>query len=217
LDTGAQLTILFFGAGKTSILALRCTLMHRRSIQNIRIERLWRDVRAGTLEAFRCLFIQMTENNLYDPNNPIHKLALHLVYQKRIQHSLQDTLGAWNNHKLRTEHYRTPEAIYALSRQQAILNGTWLGNVGDPLSEVNSATYGVETCGPHPPPEEVAAESNSYQSEGQDDVDHPFEESLVEARQLLQGFDFGQQDDSCGTELFAEVVLRLSHQGRYGH
>ncbi|KAJ7315765.1 hypothetical protein DFH08DRAFT_790196 [Mycena albidolilacea] len=71
-----------------------------RSLHNIRIERLWRDVRKDTLETYRQIFIYLTDHDLLDMKNSIHCACLFLVYQPRIQASLDRTRDGWNHHKI---------------------------------------------------------------------------------------------------------------------
>jgi len=51
-----------------------------RSLQNIRIERLWRDVRKDTLEMFRQIFFYLEEIGLLDMDSRIHHICLYLVF-----------------------------------------------------------------------------------------------------------------------------------------
>ncbi|KAJ7588911.1 hypothetical protein C8J56DRAFT_785153, partial [Mycena floridula] len=58
-------------------------------------------------------------------------LCLYLVFQPCIQESLDQTREAWNHHQIRTAGYRTPVAIYELSRETAIRQGYWTGDSSD--------------------------------------------------------------------------------------
>lgn len=182
-----------------------------RSIQNIRIERLWRDVRAGTLEAFRCIFLKMKEDLIYDSANWTHRVAIILVYRPRIQKSLDHTLTAWNNHKLRTERYKTPNALYALSRQQAIIGGYWNGDTGDSVDESNAATYGVDTEAPIPPSGEMRSDPTHRQGEGA--ANNKLEEDVMKASQALDGYDWSRDDKRYGIDVFSEAVILINASG----
>ena len=74
-----------------------------RSLHNIRIEWLWRDVRKDCLEVFRRTFFYLEELFLLNMNIRIHRIALFLVFQPRIQCSLDKMMAGWNNHRLRGE------------------------------------------------------------------------------------------------------------------
>lgn len=54
----------------------------------------------------------MEQTGILDLDNPIHMFALHLVYQPRINLSLQEFMHAFNNHRLSTEHGWTPSQIW---------------------------------------------------------------------------------------------------------
>ncbi|KAJ7870153.1 hypothetical protein B0H14DRAFT_3575978 [Mycena olivaceomarginata] len=72
------------------------------SKQNIRMERGWRDVRKDTLQVYREIFLHLEELGLLDMESPIDRVSLFIVFQPRIQNSLNETLTSWNLHKIRT-------------------------------------------------------------------------------------------------------------------
>ena len=128
-----------------------------RSLHNVRIERLWRDVRKDSLETFRQIFMHLEELQLLDMDNDVHRISLFLTFHKRIQASLDRTREAWNNHKIRTEHNRTPTALYQLSKETAINRGYWHGDPGDAADGVDGL-YGVDGGAPAPPAADVQGE-----------------------------------------------------------
>lgn len=127
-----------------------------RSTHNVRIERLWRDIRKDTLEIFRKIFEYLEKNNLLDMMNDIQRLCLYVVFQPRIQESLNKTADAWNHHKIRTEHHHSPIALFELSREEAITRGYWTGDPGDDISTAGRPDYGTENelPGHHEVPQE---------------------------------------------------------------
>ncbi|KAJ6576731.1 hypothetical protein B0H10DRAFT_1836751 [Mycena sp. CBHHK59/15] len=97
-----------------------------------------------TLEFFRQIFLYLAANDLLDMKNEVHRSCLYLVYQPRIQASLDRTRDAWNHHKIRTERNKTPVAIYELSREYALARGYWTGDPGDDVEFVaNDPLYGA--------------------------------------------------------------------------
>lgn len=73
-----------------------------KSVHNQRIERLWRDVFNGVLGYYYRLFYFMEEEEILDPLNEIHLLALHYIYLPKINEKLKLWSNAWATHKLRT-------------------------------------------------------------------------------------------------------------------
>ena len=83
-----------------------------KSVHNIRIERLWRDVFAKVMNKYYLLFTTMEKNHLLDIENPIHMSILHHVYGRRIQRDLTFWQNAHNNHPIRTEEHKTPRQLW---------------------------------------------------------------------------------------------------------
>ncbi|KAJ7669797.1 hypothetical protein B0H17DRAFT_1086436 [Mycena rosella] len=92
-----------------------CAYLRGRSLHNVRIERLWRDVRKDSLESYRQIFTYLGNTGLLDMENEIHRSCLFLVFQPRIQASLDRTRDAWNHHKAPlppiTEQHGEPEIV----------------------------------------------------------------------------------------------------------
>ncbi|KAK7690570.1 hypothetical protein QCA50_005668 [Cerrena zonata] len=127
-----------------------------RSLHNVRIERLWRDVRKDTLESFRQVFMYLEEIGSLDMENTIHRVCLFIVYQPRIQASLERTTNAWNNHRIRTAQNKTPIAIYELSKTKAIRLGYWNSDPDDDITDVAESLYGFDPQAAHLSDEDVA-------------------------------------------------------------
>lgn len=185
-----------------------------RSLHNVRIERLWRDVRKDSLESFRQVFMRLEELELLDMDNAIHRICLFLVYHRCVQDSLDRTRDAWNHHKIRTEHSRTPVAIYELSREKAIQRGYWTGNPGDDAQTAADPLYGVDGQAPPPPNDERDPEQAEHEPAGLDHeraagISINGEEELREAEELMGDFDFGRDDNNWGMDVYNEAVLML--------
>lgn len=116
------------------------------STRNQRIERLWRDVFRCVCQFFYYHFYAMEQTGILDIENPIHMFALHLVFQPRINNSLNVFKDMFNNHGLSTESGWTPNQIW--------LNG--MLNENNPLSkngldDIDADTYyGEDPEGPFP-------------------------------------------------------------------
>ena len=68
------------------------------STHNQRIERLWRDMHSCVTLLYYRLFYYLEEMDLLDPLNNVHLWALHYVYLRRINRSLDEFVLSWNNH-----------------------------------------------------------------------------------------------------------------------
>ncbi|KAL9980321.1 hypothetical protein ACROYT_G008892 [Oculina patagonica] len=132
----ARLMIQRRGEGRGSIL-------QGSSVHNQRIERLWRDMRKMVTEYFRRLFYFLETQNLLDPNSDLDLFALHFVFMPRINRNLTKFKAAWNNHKLSTEHQKTPNQLYILGMLK--LFGSSYCSVTDFFENntVNEEEYGV--------------------------------------------------------------------------
>lgn len=188
-----------------------------RSLHNIRIERLWRDVRKDTLEFFRRIFMHLEAIDLLDMDNPIHRVCLFIVFRNRIQKSLDETLVSWNNHKVRTAGNKTPNAMYQLSREQAINRGFWTGDPGDDLSEV-SDDYGREFGdGIMPPADELADDPTAPRSDYFPSAEAEHEagifvnndDEIQGIKDILGDFDVSEEDDNNGINVYVEATLRV--------
>ena len=83
-----------------------------RSVHNIRIERLWRDVFTQCLSLYYHLFYYMEDNGILNPDDVIHLYALHYIYLVRINNSLASFIEAWNGHPLRTANNLSPSQLW---------------------------------------------------------------------------------------------------------
>jgi hypothetical protein len=119
------------------------------------MERAWRDVRKDTLQVYREIFLHLEELGLLDMESPIDRVCLFIVFQPRIQNSLDETLTSWNLHKIRTAKNKSPQAIYELSREKAINRGYWMGDPGDDLGTASHPSYGEDASQPLPPLDEL--------------------------------------------------------------
>ncbi|EJF59965.1 hypothetical protein DICSQDRAFT_44550, partial [Dichomitus squalens LYAD-421 SS1] len=174
------------------------------------------DVRKDCLEFWRQLFMDLEDEGLLDMENEVHRVCLFLVFEKRIQASLDRAREAWNHHKLRTERNRPPIALYELSREQAILQGYWTGDPGDPVEDVRfDPGYGIDGDAPVPPADERHTDP-TMPSEEPVDLDEESEraagialntnEELERAREVLFDFNFEQEDEDWGKNVYMAAI-----------
>ncbi|KAE9383941.1 hypothetical protein BT96DRAFT_843082 [Gymnopus androsaceus JB14] len=178
------------------------------SSHNVRIERLWRDIRKDTLEAFRKIFEYLEREGLLDMTNLIQRLVLFVVFQPRIQASLHRSADAWNHHQVRTAGNKMPIALYEISCEHAKTHGYWTGDPGDDIHTASHSMYGLEdeldsrgTPGDHSVPEE---DDNTNIRVNED-------EDLVFVRNAFREmeFDLEKDDGNWGIEVYCEAVLRF--------
>jgi len=95
-----------------------------RSVHNQRIERLWRDVHKEVTHTLYERFYTMEDSGRLDPDNSIHRLALQTVYLPYINSQLSRFRKAWNDHRLRTGHNKSPNQLWVEGMLQAATSGT---------------------------------------------------------------------------------------------
>lgn len=169
------------------------------------MERGWRDVRKDTIEPFRRVFLYLEQCNLLDMEEPVHCLCLILVYQPRIQASLDCTKDAWNHHKVRTAGNRSPLALFELSQEKAIHAGYWTGDPGDTVEDAMDPRYGLDgEVG------QSGLEEERYDMDGPNHED--LERDLETARRMLEDLDLMEEDNDWGITVYCRAVLLLASQ-----
>lgn len=86
-----------------------------RSVHNVRIERLWRDVRTQVGVVFLATFTIIEERGLLNPNSANDIRTLQLFFLPIINAALEEFRRMWNVHTVRTASHRTPEQLALLS------------------------------------------------------------------------------------------------------
>ncbi|KAF7349604.1 Integrase catalytic domain-containing protein [Mycena sanguinolenta] len=189
-----------------------------RSTQNIRMERGWRDVRKDTLEFFREIFMFLEANDLLDMENPVHRVCLFIVFQPRIQQSLDETISSWNLHKVRTAGNKTPQAIYQLSREKAINRGYWTGDPGDDINTASDSAYGQDPDAPLPPLDELQEdpaapdyfEYPNVSAEREAGILVNDDDEVQEFKNILAGMDLSSDDGNWGIDHYCQAVVAVT-------
>ena len=92
--------------------------MRARSVNNVKIERMWRDVRSFCTSHYLGLFEEMEANNILDTDIPIHLAALQYIYIPRINRSLTKFKNANNFRPCRSFKGKTPRQKFILGRMK---------------------------------------------------------------------------------------------------
>jgi len=103
------------------------------STHNTRIERLWRDMRQHTIQAYIDLFRSLEEEGM-DVCNLLHIYTLQYLFIPTINEALLLFTSIWNNHKLSTEHSRSPQQLLFYLKDSCAL----------PEENINEEEYGID-------------------------------------------------------------------------
>ncbi len=130
--------------------AERRSIITGSSVDNQRIERLWRDLHQGVTLLYYRLFYFLEGQGILDPLNNLHLYALHYVFLPRINRAQDEFRSAWNHHRIRTAHSRSPHQLFIAGL--LLLQNSQLTAL-DFFEDVDSS-YGVDDEGPVPDEED---------------------------------------------------------------
>ena len=82
------------------------------STNNERVERLWRDVFRCIISLFYETFRSLEDEGKLDHLNEVDMYCLHFIFLPRINHALKEFVSSWNNHRISTEHNKTPNQLF---------------------------------------------------------------------------------------------------------
>lgn len=180
----------------------RGSIIQGSSVHNQRIERLWRDTRRMVVEYFRRLFYFLEEHNVLDVESENDLYSLQYVFIPRINKNLIHFRNRWNNHKLSTEHQKTPNQLYILGMMQLYGSNYTAVKEFFESNDVDQDTYGVS--------EDLYATESS----GSDEVVVPeIRPGLSPAcvADIRNRVDPLEQDDNHGISLYLRTKEIIAH------
>lgn len=169
-----------------------------KSVHNIRIERLWRDVFSKVLSRYYIVFTTMENNHILDVENGIQMSVLHHVYSRRIQQDLSFWVEAHNRHPLRTEENKSPTQLwYTASLISQNRNNTAMHNLfRREYTEYMDVLQGFEE-------EHLLAE--------QDNIEHvlprfPLPVTNAQLKELNDKFDVVAESEHDGVDIYYDIL-----------
>ena len=124
------------------------------SVRNQRIERLWRETNRIIASRFVNIFLYLEQQSVFNPDNELHIMALHLVYLPLINNALNAFVEQWNSHPVTSACNYTPTQLWI---QGMVTNrNTSYSAVSDILTGTEDIQYlGVDEDGPVPQEQSV--------------------------------------------------------------
>lgn len=119
--------------------------LYGKSLHNVRIERLWRDVNGQVSSFFKEIFLNMEEQECLDITANLDMFCLSYVFMPRIKERLKNFVSWWNNRRVRTMHQRSPNQVWSISMmEQGLLSACDSHLVTTVDDELESDAY--EAC-----------------------------------------------------------------------
>ena len=91
------------------------------------------------ISVYYWLFYNLEQNDFLNPISSTDLFALHYIFLPRINRSLEEFVGAWNNHGIRTEHGQTPNQLFTARSLQLQNSGLTALDFFDDVTDLYGA------------------------------------------------------------------------------
>lgn len=176
-----------------------------RSVHNVRIERLWRDVTANFGARWKEVFQTLEHSHGLDVDNTNHIWLLHFLFLDAINVDAQNWAEMWNNHTLsiRGEPHHSPKGLFLQGMiengmrglSSSALDPTSYSDDDDAMEDLDG--YGIDWVALDDPNIRSHQQQNAAHSE---DIDSPLHEGLHHS---------SSEDAPCSH--FSSPPIHLSH------
>ena len=90
----------------------RGSMLTGKSVHNVTVERLHRDLYSGVLSHFASIFNGLESSGLFNPDIEGRVYALHFIFIPRINRALREFTNQWNCHPVSTAESFSPEQLF---------------------------------------------------------------------------------------------------------
>ena len=113
------------------------------SVHNQRIERLWLEVNKNVVCYYRNIFYYLEQCGLLNRLHESHLFTLHYIFFPCINLSLQEMIGSWNNHPMRTANNHSPSQLW-YSGLRAVIQSDSSAICSLTHDNINWNAYGID-------------------------------------------------------------------------
>ncbi|KAI0077128.1 hypothetical protein K474DRAFT_1562219, partial [Panus rudis PR-1116 ss-1] len=139
---------------------------HGISVHNVRIERLWVDVKTQVLSQWQTFFANLEIHHGFNVNNMDHILLLHYLFLPQINNDLAFFASGWNHHKVSGTGGRTPSEMFGWDMYVHGVRGYQLAPLADDVPLEDLEDYGIDFRGLRDPQLLLSRNSNNPMDEG---------------------------------------------------
>lgn len=152
---------------------------------------------------FYYLFYKFEQDEILDPDDPLDICALHIVFLPKLQRRLDLFQSGWANHRIRTEHNRSPISLW-IDGMRNLQRHDPNHCIIDGLNETDTQNLGIDWNGPVP----SDTDENTVIV---DEIESPLGEEDKRALSMqLATLETGEDDAWITQFLYAKIFLNIS-------